>query len=229
LAGVFLLVGSRPKKGALPLLPRCRPLPEAWGALAALGVAALFNATLHSAPHALAGLLLLCGRPGPCRPYRLGRFASLAVPAACLLFLLPHVKNTLVPSYLLRVAETAHVQRQSDAEALYKRAIAWGGFSTQAHEDYAILLSDQKRYEEALREVDLANSGLDTGRVHLLRAACAQALGRKELAFKAASQCLYRWPENGQAWDILMKSCPPGELEAWKQRWARWMGKKGEG
>jgi hypothetical protein len=62
--------------------------------------------------------------------------------------------------------------------------------------------------------------------VHLLRAACAQALGNKELAFSAASQCLYRWPENGQAWDILMKNCPPGQLDAWKRRWTRWMGAK---
>ncbi len=229
LAGVFLLAGSRPRKGSLPLLPVCRPLPEAWGALAALGVAALFNATLHSAPHALAGLLLLCGRPGSCRPYRLGRAASWAVPAACLLFLWPHVQNTLIPSCLLRVAETAHVKRQPDAVALYRRAIAWGGFSTQAHEDCAILLSDQKRYGEALHELDLANPGLDTGRVHLLRAGCAQALDRKVLAFKAASQCLYRWPENAQAWDILMKTCPPDELDAWKQRWARWMGKAKSG
>jgi len=223
LAGVFLLVGSRPKKGELPLLPRCRPLPEAWGALAALGVVSLFNATLHSAPHALAGLLLLCGLPGPCRPYRLGRAAAWSIPAACLLFLWPHVQNTLIPSHLLRVAETAHVKHQPEAEALYRRAAAWSGFSTQVHEDCAILLSDQKRYEEALRELDLASPGIDTGRIHLLRACCAQALGRGDLAFKAATQCLYRWPENGQAWDILMRDCPPDALAAWKQRWARWM------
>ncbi len=225
LVAVFLLVGSRSKNGNLPLLPVCRPLPEAWGALAALAVVSLFNATLHSAPHALAGLLLLCGRPGTCRPWRLGRGASWAMPILCLLFVWPHVQNTLIPSYLLRVAETAHVLRQPDAEALYRRAIAWGGYSTQAHEDYAILLSDQGRNEEALRELDLANPGLDTGRVHLLRAACAESLGKKDLAFGAAKQCLYRWPKNGQAWDILMKTCPPGELDAWKQRWGRWMAK----
>jgi O-antigen ligase len=225
LLGVMLLFGLKSRKGELPLLPVCRPLPGAWGALAALGVVALLNATLHSAPHALAGLLLLCGQPGPCRPHRLGRAAAWAVPALCLLFLWPHVQNTLIPSRLLRAAETAHVNRRPEAEALYRRAIAWSGFSTQAHEDYAILLSDQGRNEEALRQLDLANPGLDTGRVHLLRAACAQSLGRKKLAFSAASQCLYRWPESAQAWDILMKNCPPDQLDAWKQRWARWMGK----
>jgi hypothetical protein len=225
LLGVLLLFGLKSKKGELTLLPVCRPLPEAWGALAALGVVALFNATLHSAPHALAGLLLLCGRPGPCRPFRMGRAEAWLMPAACLLFLWPHVQNTLIPSHLLRVAESAHVAHQPEAEALYRRAIAWSGFSTQAHEDYAILLSDQGRNEEALRQLDLANPGLDTGRVHLLRAACAQAMGNRDLAFKAAAQCLFRWPESGQAWDILMKNCPPDQLDPWKQRWARWMGK----
>ena len=225
LVGVFLLVGSGQRKEESPVLPKCQPLPEAWGALAALGVAALFNATLHSAPHALAGLLLLCGRPGPCRPFRLGRAMAWALPGACLLFVWPHVQNTLIPSHLLRVAETAHINHQPEAESLYRRAIAWSGFSTQAHEDYAILLSDQGRNEEALRELDLASQGLDIGRVHLLRACCAQSLGKKDLAFSAASQCLFRWPENGQAWDILMKNCPPDQRDAWKQRWARWMGK----
>ncbi len=225
LVGVFLLVGSRQRKEGSTVLPVCRPLPEAWGALTALGVAALFNATLHSAPHALAGLLLLCGRPGPCRPYRPGRAVSWVVPGVCLLFLWPHVQNTLIPSYLLRVAETAHIKHAPEAESLYRRAAAWSGFSTQVHEDYAILLSDQGRNEEALRELDLANPGLDIGRVHLLRAWCAQSLGKKDLAFSAASQCLFRWPENGQAWDILMKNCPPDQRDAWKQRWARWMGK----
>ena len=227
LAGAFLLIGTRARGTGVPILPRCLPLPEGRGALTALAVAALFNATLHSAPHALAGMLLLCGRPGPSLPWHPKRSLAWAVPGLCLLFAWPHAQNTLIPSVLLRVAETAHVKGQADAEALYQRAIAWRGFSTQAHEDYAILLSKQGRNEEALRELDLANPGLDTGRVHLLRAWCAHSLGNRELAFSAAGQCLFRWPTSGQGWDILMKNCPDNQRDDWKRRWTRWMGRNG--
>lgn len=202
------------------------------GPLVALAVFSLFNAALHSAPHALAGLMLAAGggwccaahaRCGPpVRPSirRAVRAALAAGVAAVAVF---HVYGVVVPSVLLRRAESAHLAGGPDAEEGYLAALRLGIDRSQAHEDHAILLIDRGRYGEALAELEMAGEGIDTGRLHLLRALCHEALGNGPAAFDSAVECVFRWPGNRRAWELLLRHAPPALAPAWRERSGRWI------
>jgi O-antigen ligase len=180
--------------------------------LLTLIVFSLFNAALHSAPHALAGLIfaamLLPGRPdnGPCaaetrsvpaRKLRQGLFS-----AAALIIAAGWVYAVLIPGWLLREAEDIHIAGGS-AEEQYRRALAWPWPAPEAAEELAMYLMDRERYAEALPLLRLALDGIDTGRIHLLLGRAHHATGDKAAAAASMRACLFRWPAYEEAWRFL--------------------------
>lgn len=204
----FFLVTFRRRNPGLP-------------ALITLGVFGCFNTFTHSAPHALA-LLLLAGSArkmtGPSRPIPkvTALLAGAAVPVVFLLVV-------IVPSVLLCRAEQAHV-RGDDPKALYQRALAWPWPNYRAHENYAIALLDADRFLEARHHLETATAGADTGRIYLLMTICAVAQREDYLAFVYARECLLRWPRNEYAWSTLMERCPPEQAAFWREAQRRFTG-----
>lgn len=193
----------------------------AWPALATLFTFALFNASLHSTPFALAGLLLLATTlAAPLPPEagaRGGRFALLLIG---LLLVVLRMWTVHVPSVLLTRAEDAHL-RGVPSEALYQRALSWPWPNAEAHEGLAIHYIESQQSAAALGELRLALRGLDTGRVHLLLGELAAAAGEREAALAALRACLHRWPANARALHALWRLDPSLRpwLTAHGQRW----------
>ena len=217
--------------GPFPLILAALILPRlfhaghrgAAGALLSLFVFSLLNPAMHSPPHAFAALLLvalLASRRLP--PPRQSRLSWIALPAVLVLGVF-HTGAVLIPSHLLRAAEDAHLAG-ADAAPLYRRVIAYPWPNPEAHEEYAMLLIEEDRPQEALGQLEQARAlGLDTGRVYLLEARAAEALpGHRAEAFKAAKACLERWPDHPEAWGIL-KSAAPGPFKRdWADYAKRW-------
>lgn len=196
--------------------------PE-WPALAALLVFACFNAALHSAPHALAGLVLagmLLMREAPAAP-KAGRAAAAAVVASCIVIPAVFAAIVLVPSYLLCAAEDAHV-RGEDPRALYRRVFHWGWPDARAREEYGMALLEAEQPEAAYGAFLRARDGLDTGRLYLNLAQTASALEDDEMAARWAVACLMRWPWHREAWQFAAPQSgaplPPG----WAKALRRW-------
>ncbi len=170
------------------------------GALTALAVFACFNTMSHSPPHLLAGLLLA----GVSLPQPEGgaicctRRTAVMLAIATLLFSVVFVVTTIIPSVLLSRAEHVHIVG-GKPEQHYLRALRWPWPSPRAHESYAIFLLDANRFDAARLQLEQALEGMDTGRIHLLLAICAEARGDREAVVKHAQACLHRWPENRHA------------------------------
>lgn len=197
--------------------------PE-WGALAALGVFCLFNAGLHSAAHALAGLLLaamlMARRDSVPRPPADRRLGTVLLAGAVLLGL-AHAWTVLIPSHLLSVAEDVHVVG-GDPLPLYERVLRHGWPNARAHEQYGMALMDAGRTEEAYDQFTCALRGLDTGSVYLFLGIAAAELGDESEARRRLEACLHRWPGNHDAWYGLCLLTPETEresLEAFGRRW----------
>lgn len=222
MAGLIWVCGVR-RRIVRP--PQC----VVWGALAALLVFSLFNAAFKSLPHAWVGLILAFGPqddPAATSPQTTRqRVAFKAMLATITLYLaLTHMHFVIAPSHRLRIAENAHMAGSPSAESLYRRVFSIRFAPPQAREDYAILLHDQGRHGEALEQLEKAGWNLDTGRVHLLRAECLLALGRWEEAFDSAVECVFRWPGNARAWEMVTVTAPEEARKKWLTRRARWMG-----
>ncbi|MBI3117848.1 MAG: O-antigen ligase family protein [Candidatus Hydrogenedentes bacterium] len=197
-------------------VPR-RPGP-AVGTLSALMIVSLFNAALHSAPHALAGLFLaisLCMRPkasaseSPPVPREVrGWPGPVAAFLAAMLLVAAHFATTLLPSYYLCAAEDAHLAG-NNADALYQRALAHPWPNYPAREGYGMWLLEAQRPAEARIQFEAALRGLDTGRIHLLLALAAQRLGDHAAMQAHLEACLLRWPGNAQAVQLLQQQPLP--------------------
>ena len=197
-----------------------RPSAGALGALAALAVFCCMNAGLKSVPHAWAGLLLLCG--GKTEAPRAGENggAALRWAVACLVCAVAAacLWGVIWPSHLLRRAEDLHLAGDPGTGAAYLRVFSGGYPPPQAWEDHAILLVAEGRHSEALGRLAAGRRDTDTGRLHLLRAEALHALGRRPEARDAAVECVFRWPGNARAWEILRITGGPGEWKRWEER-----------
>lgn len=223
----FILSVLRKRNPALP-------------ALAAFAVFACFNTVSHSTPHLLAGLLLATVRPGQppgvpgvagcAREQQIRGTTARPVPVCCrsglfalasgIIVVAAFVWTTLVPSALLCRAEQIHVGT-GNPEPQYRRALAWPWPNPQAHASYAIALLDASRFSEAQAQLEAAQYGMDTGRVHLLLAICAEACGDRRGVAHHARNCLQRWPANAHAWSLAISTAPPeaiAGLEAARRR-----------
>ncbi len=201
---------------------------RAKGGLAALLVFSCFNAALHSAPHALAGLLLagtLFGKraeasPAPDlapsrAPWLWGCVMLAAALAAGFWW------TVYEPSRLLRAAEDLHVAG-ADPTALYARAIAHPWPNAQAREEYGMALLDIGRANDAYAQLLKAREGLDTGRLYLLLGAAALGLGDNEAARLWLAACLDRWPANADAWRMLWSLTPVEDRGPLAEHAAQW-------
>jgi len=125
-----------------------------------------------------------------------------AVVGLALALLATHTHTTLLPSLLLTAAEDAHLAGDPRAEARYLDALAHRWPQPDAHEAYAILLLNEGRAVEAAAQLRAALRAKDTGRLHLLAARAAHALGRQSEAEQHMAACLWRWPFSERAHDL---------------------------
>lgn len=196
--------------------------PETSGIIA-LAIFACFNTFIHSNPHVLAVLLLsaMMGL-GPKPSFaaasemepvahgkgrrRNGWHAKEALfPLFAMLLTAGLLFTSLLPSAQQCAAEQTHVQGGL-AEPLYLHALSRPWPNYHARESYAILLLDEGRFEEAEQQLAAASHGIDTGRIHLLRAICAEALGNAQKTEEHLRHCLARWPANAHALSLLNKT-----------------------
>jgi len=170
----------------------------------ALTVFACFNTISHSPPHLFAGLLLSGSviMRNNSFPLLSRKVSGLLVVVVIAFFTVVYTAITLIPSALLNRAEQAHVGG-GNPESFYLDALHWPWPNPQAHESYAIALMDASRFDAARIQLEYAAEGLDTGRVHLLQALCAEIAGDREAALYHARACLYRWPGNAVAKSLV--------------------------
>lgn len=212
--GLWMLARLAGKRGA------------AWGGLAALLVFSLFNAAWHSAPHALAGLLLagtlLHPKQWDWRKQEAGRPVNGVVFfLLSILFAAGAVWCTLFPSYLQCRAEAVHCAG-GDPLPLYERVFAHRWPNAECREEYGMALLDRDRPADAYVQLQLALEGIDTGRVYLLLGYAAERLGHMEDARAWFARCLARWPSNHEAWSHLMALSPPEDWDRLMEHSKRW-------
>lgn len=199
-----------------------------WGGLAAFAVFSLFNAPLHSAPHALVAVVLassLLGRDrDPVVPAGSShsRYQRTFQIAAVLVFVLGFVLFSLVPSYLLRKAETLHI-RGTPSLAAYQRAATWSGAPWIAYEKYGIALLESGHFGLSQQVFARALDGLDTGAVYLGLGVAAFKNGDSATAREALLACLHRWPSKFDAWYLLMRCVDAEERSRLLERARPWL------
>lgn len=212
--------------GVWMLLRLARRQGPEWGGLAALLVFCLFNAGLHSLPHALAGLLLAGmlqerGNKEKTGEFGRGGKARWAFVLAAAIFGVTHAGLVLIPGYLLRSAEKAHVAGDN-ALPLYERAVRFPYTPPETWEVYGLALLEAGQTREALDALHKAQSGLDTGRLHLLLGMAHLEVGDFEKAKEALTACVLRWPFHKDAWRTLDLLTPEDEREALRNTARRW-------
>jgi O-antigen ligase len=201
----------RALKCPVPVLP----------ALIALAVFGCFNTFSHSPPHILA--LCLLATAGPSAPCKGGKIAVIPAFLCGALLAAAFISIILVPSALLCDAEQAHVAGDT-SPVRYERSLAWFWSIPRAHESYAIALMDKGQYDAALQHLELARTGVDTGRVYWLLAKASSARGDKDGALYYARECLLRWPRNEYAWSVVLERCPAKHRSEWEQARRRFLG-----
>lgn len=200
--------------------------PE-WAGLAALLVFSLFNSPFHSAPHALAGLLLagaLLARDEPEAPpaSETGAVQSPApwvVLVASLVLAAFSFKAVIVPSCLLRRAEDLHLAGEPAIEAYQDIPRP----SATVREKLGIAYLEAGQYEPAREQFLAALEGLDTGAVYLALGAADVALDDKDSARKWLNECVLRWPSNEDAWLLLLRSTPPSDQDDLLKKARPWL------
>jgi O-antigen ligase len=207
-------------------LVRCRGIE--WASLSALGVFCLFNPALHSAPHALAGILLAAAllarreranKDEDFRPSAFPAGAGLAVALALTFFVCYCV---VMPSSGLRAAEQQHLSGEPPFDA-YEHVLAHPWPNADAREKYGIALFEARRYDAARAQLNLALRGMDTGGVYLLLGMMAAQEGANATARTHLEQCLFRWPSNHLAWKLLLRVSPATEKAAVQARAGKWL------
>ncbi|MBI5091405.1 MAG: O-antigen ligase family protein, partial [Candidatus Hydrogenedentes bacterium] len=192
-----------------------------WGGLTALIVFSLFNAPFHSAPHALAGLVLasaLLGRRFSATRTRSGWLYGLAA-AGCTVFFAGAV---LLPSVWLRSAEDEHLARRPPF-AQYERCTLYAWPNATAQLKYGIALLEAGRYSEARRAFTDAMKGTDTGEVYLALALLEWRTGAPVPARAWLDECLWRWPSSRDAWFLLALSSTGEEREGVYRQAELWL------
>lgn len=176
-----------------------RQRPVSVSPLIVYGVVALFNAAWFNLPLAVVTLLCVLPSASPGRhPVSPGLLTgTLAAATVAIVF---YAGSVLVPSYLRGQATARHIAGLPSAEA-YARCRAWPFPDYQAAEFAAMAHLEAGAWQAAAEALDHARQGLDTGRVHLLTARAAQALGEREAARTHYRACLARWPWNEEARD----------------------------
>lgn len=198
--------------------------PE-WGGLVALLTFGLFNAGFHSAPHALAALLLAClllarGPRVPLHDRDSAALAAAMVLLSAALLSATYWTRTL-PSWRLAAAENVHVGG-GDPTALYEHALGHPWPSPEAREEYGMALWENGEIKKAHLQFLLAAEGLDTARLYLQLGRSALEIGDVEGACRAFEECLWRWPSNVEAWQgLYMLTAEEGRtaLEEHARRW----------
>ena len=174
-----------------------------WGGLAALIVFSLFNGPLQCAAHALAGLLLaaalLAGKHGARAERRAPAFLAPAAVVVVGGFL---VWAVVVASYRVQAAEDAHLAGEPCLH-LYERAVDHPWPNASGRMEYAIALAEAGFDTQAYREFERALKGLDTGDLYLALGLLAARRGDNEAALQWARGCLYRWPSNPDARQLI--------------------------
>lgn len=181
--------------GGLMFLRVLRHCGPAWPALATLFVFGAFNSPFHSAPHAVAGLVLMGmaarGRkvawPRWPRPWLLG-YRGLAVLVVAGVW-----GAIVVPSYLVRQAEAQHLGGENPLAA-YERAEAWGWPHGEGRYSHGVALMERGAFGEAIAQLEGAGGMVETGRRYALLGALYSALGQEEAAQSAYRECMRRWP-----------------------------------
>ncbi|MCC6696062.1 MAG: O-antigen ligase family protein [Candidatus Hydrogenedentes bacterium] len=205
--------------GVIPLvlwwgrLIRCRG-PE-WGGLLSLAVFSLAYYPFYSAPHAILGLLLagcLLGRAPKlaegCSATRSSRLLSRTLGIGALLVLPLVLWMVVLPSYLLRTAESSHLKGE-DSTVAYERVVALRFTPSETHEMYGLALLDAGRFEDARDAFRTACKEMDSGGAYLGLAASLLMTGDSVGARDAVEQSLRRWPSSFEAWALLLKASPP--------------------
>ena len=198
-----------------------------YGALAALGVFSCFNAAFHSAPHALAGLLLVGvlfsarGDFGESKDAVKGVLGWVFLVGASIFLVILWWWTVLVPSYLLGAAEDVHVAGRNPV-LHYERLFAHGWPNAKGREEWGMALLDMGNPEEAYTQLQRALPGRDTGRLYLLLGVAASQTGRNYAARAWLEECLVRWPTNGEAYALLFALTEAGERDEIARHGARW-------
>jgi len=219
------LIGSCCWLWMLVRLIRCRG-PE-WGGLAALLTFSLFNAAFHSAPHALAGLLLagmlLAQRGTAVGAEAPGESLDAAYGLAALTIMMSafFMWAVLLPSYWLQAAEDRYLAGKPCLPQ-YERVVEHPWPNARAREEYGVALSEAGRLEEAYYQFERALDGRDTGSLYLALGALAQSLGDHRRARQWLDACFYRWPSSAALWEVRFQGSPPHERKHIRERAARW-------
>ena len=185
----------------LARLVRCGPRPE-WGGLLALLTFSLVNAPFHSAPHAVAGLML-AGCLLQSRSESVVRewpawVGPIAATGAAVFF----ISVVLVPSWRLREAEDVHLAGQPPFQH-YARCTQYPWPNATADLKCGIALLDAGRYSEARRSFMKAMKGTDTGELYLALALLETRAGDYPRAQAWLEMCFWRWPSSRDAWYLL--------------------------
>jgi hypothetical protein len=170
-----------------------------------------FDSVAHTFPFLLLASMVLCpGHPGP-GPDATSRLFAWSTPGIAAVLTGFVIWTVLIPSYLLRGAEDAHIAGRQNPWpnfALYEQVIAYPWPNGRAHRDYGIALADAGRSAEAYQELLQAREGLDTGDVYLALAILAAKNGDQESAHRWAIECLLRWPANKEARQLAGSDWP---------------------
>jgi len=187
------------------LLTRIRfNTPLAFAGLLSFAVFSCFHPAIHSAPHALAGLLLyaLCvpasQRVAPTLSRRCQWLAHAGLLVIVALGVSAYLVTELRPSFLLRRAEDLHIAGLPAREA-YEAAVADIAPHPEAWERYGIHLYEAGEYHAALAALLRAREYSDSGRLYRLLGHAAQAGGCPTAARVWYEACLRRWPWDERA------------------------------
>lgn len=181
--------------GALMLLRLVRHCRPEWPALATLLIFAVFNSPFHSAPHAMAGLLIT----GMAAHGRSVRWPALPAPGlwgcrGLSVLLVAGVFAAIVtPSFLVRQAEQQHLEGV-DPLAAYERVASWGWPHGEGRYSHAVALRERRAYAEAAAQLEAAAGMVETGRRYKLLGDLYAAMGQMDAAENAYRECLRRWP-----------------------------------
>ncbi|NLN92434.1 MAG: O-antigen ligase family protein [Candidatus Hydrogenedens sp.] len=198
---LFLILTLRQRPAALPVL-------------ACMGAFALVNNFTHSPPHTLAFLLLALDPNGTEEEERASSSRPrvlMALPLSALCYLLV----IGVPSFLKCRAED-RMEAGLAAEEACAAAFYWPWHGPALDESCAAAFMREGQYERAMDHLISAARRLDTHSVHQLILYCMEGLGDEEMFYATARKCLYRWPDDVHAWDILLQYCPEEERELWE-------------
>jgi O-antigen ligase len=205
-------------------LVRCRG-PE-WGGLAAGLIFGLVHFPLHSAPHALAIVLLaamlMARRLDAEMPPRFNWMVYAGTTLATLAIAVFVIWDVLMPSVALRRAVTAGGDEQTRLAAC-EAATEAGRFHPDAHAYFANVLLGQENLDRAETRLRKALEGLDTGDLHLALGYVALQRGDRATAEQHLRAAVHRWPANRSAWAYLAEAVPAPERDAVEAASRKWL------